>query len=256
MGDAEPYSVPELQPEVVFLLVLLGCTSCLATVLFLLQRRFRSVTSFRPIVPHPDQPMSMLVYVALPAFLTLIRLVILVPQVIVPLDPINSPRSARRYADAPVDLLVNDWDSPQPYGYPANTADLTAQTAARIGLGSVQQRVQAVRDLAWWTGVCPNYAPFTLPRLTGALRDLDHSVGSAVVAGLGSIGGHALPAVPDLLAARGSSVAYFDHLLDEAVFLIKRTGKWPAEDVCEEVSIEELERRTVQQAEAPVEALS
>jgi hypothetical protein len=77
-----------------------------------------------------------------------------------------------------------------------------------------------------------------------------------VVAGLGSIGGHALPAVPDLLAARGSSVAYFDHLLGEAVFLIERTRKWPAEGVCEEVSIEELERRAVQQADAPVEAPS
>jgi hypothetical protein len=253
MRGAEPYSVPSLPPGVLLLLALVACTSLLATVLFLLQWRSRSGHPSGPIVPHPSQPLSMLVSVALPAALTLIRLIILMPEVITPFDQINSPRSSRRYADAPVHLVLNDWDGPKLYGYPTNAADLTAQTAARIGLGDVHQRVQAVRDLAWWTAVCPNYAPFTLPRLSGALPDPDPRVRSAVVAGLGSLGGHAAAAVPALVAARGSSVPYFDHLVDEGVSLIQRSQKWPAEDVCEDVSRAELERRAVQQAHEAVE---
>jgi hypothetical protein len=253
MQEAQHYSAPALPPQVLSLLVLLTAVWLLATILFLLQWRSRSPPFQGPIVPHPSQPLSMLTFVALPAFLTLIRLVMFVPGVMTPRDPINSPRSERRYADAPVRLALNDFDSPRRYGYPENTADLTAETAARIGRGDVEQRARAVRDLAWWTGVCPNYAAFALPRLTGALQDPDQHVRSAAVAGLGSLGGHASAAVPALLAARGSSVVYFDYLLDEAVSLIQRTDKWPAEDVCEDVSRDELERRAVQQGHEAVE---
>lgn len=253
MPDVDVDSVRGLPPQVMLLLVLLGSVAGLAAVLFGCQRRFGKTPSFRPIAPHPSQPTSMLTFVALPTFLILTSLVIRLPLTIVPLDPINSPQSGRRHADAPIDLVLNDWDSPHPYGYPEDTADLTAKTAARVGLGPPQQRAQAVRDLAWWTAVCPDYAPFTLPRLVGALQDSELAVRTAAVAGLGSIGGHASAAVPGLLAARGTSVVYFDYLLDEAVFLIERTAKWPAEAVCEGASVEELERRAVQQEDAPAE---
>ncbi len=237
-----------LPAEVLLFLSVLGGTSLLAAVLFLSLHKPRAAAPFRPLLPHPSQPMSMLVFVALPMALNLIRLAMFPWLVVVPPDPINSPGSFRRYEDAPVRLLVRDWNSPHAYGYPANTADLAAQNAAGIGLGSAKQRAEAVRDLAWWTAVCPDYAGFTLSKLTGALRDPDQRVRSAAVDGLGSIGGHALPAVPALLAARGSGVAHFDHLLSAAVSLIKRTRKWPAEDVCEEVSVEELEQRAAEQA--------
>jgi hypothetical protein len=256
MGGPDPYSVAVLPPEVVLLLVVLGGTSLLAVVLFLSVRKSRSATSFQPLLPHPSQPMSILVFVALPMALNLIRLAMFPWLIVVPLGPINSPRSWMRYEHAPVDLVVHDWDSPQPYEYPRDAANLTVKAATRVGLGSAGQRARAVRDLAWWTAVCPNYAPFTLPRFAEALGDPDPKVRSAAVAGLGSVGGHASPAVADLLAARGSSVAHFDHLIDHAVRLIRTTRKWPAEDVCEDVSRDELERRAVQQGHEPDEALS
>ena len=254
MGDAEPYSVPSLPPEVRLFLVVLGVTSLLAVILFMSVRKSNSAGSYAPLLPHPSQPTGMLVFVALPMALNLIRLAMFPWLVVTPFDPINSPRSSIRYDHAPVDLVVHDWDSPQRYEYPRNTADLTAQAGARVGLGSAAQRARAIRDLAWWTAVCPNYAPFTLPRLAEALRDADHKVKSATVAGLGSLGGHASPAVPDLLAARGSSVPHFDHLINHAIRLIEQTRQWPAEGVCEEVSREDLEERAVQQGHEPVEA--
>ena len=80
---------------------------------------------------------------------------------------------------------------------PANAA------AARAELAPRRERIQGLKDLAWWTGVCPSYAPFTLPRLARALRDPDPGVKGAAAMGLGSTGAYGRPALPDLLAARG-----------------------------------------------------
>ncbi len=248
MRGVDELSARGLQPQVLLLLISLGIVAGLAALTLGLQGR-RGTRAFPGlIVPHPGQPASMLAFVALPAFLTFVRLVLFAPFMTTPLSSLNSPQSWKRYANAPVDLVLNvtDPDSPHRYSYPEDSAtgDLTAATAARVGIGPPGVRAEAVSDLAWWTSVCPGYAPFTLPRLAGALRDPEWPVKTAAVKGLGSIGGHAAPAIPALRAARGSGVVYFDFVLDEAVFLIKSTPKWPAEDVCQDVPIDELERRS------------
>jgi hypothetical protein len=101
-----------------------------------------------------------------------------------------------------------------------------------------------MRDLAWWTAVCPSYAPFTLPRLVGGLQDVDPGVKGAAAIGLGSTGSYGAPAIPDLLAVRGTTVRYFDHLVAEAVLLIQNTPRWPAAAECEDASVTELELRS------------
>ncbi len=132
-------------------------------------------------------------------------------------------------------------DGPRP-GRPAGSV---------VKLSMAPQRPRAVRALSWWMGVCPNYAPFTLPILLRSVRDPDYAVQGAAARRIGSIGGNAAPAIPGLMAARGTSVMYFDFLLQEAVFLIEHSPAWPPEEECEDVSIEELERRAVQQQAAP-----
>jgi hypothetical protein len=64
------------------------------------------------------------------------------------------------------------------------------------------------------------------------------------------MGGHGAAAIPDLLAARGASVRYFDYLVAEAVFLIEHGSRWPPAPECEDVPVAELERRA-KQAQAP-----
>jgi hypothetical protein len=83
------------------------------------------------------------------------------------------------------------------------------------------------------------------------LRDPDDAVKGAAAIGLGSTGGHGSAAIPDLLAARGTSVKYFDYLVAESVSLIQRSPKWPPEAACEDVPMEELERRTMQPSATP-----
>jgi len=134
------------------------------------------------------------------------------------------------------------------FRYPSNAADRTVDAARRVEAAAPEDRIRAVRDLAWWTGVCPNYAPFTVPRLTQALRDDDPGIKGAAAIGLGSIGGHGAPAIPDLLAVRGTAVRYFDYLLAEAVLLIEHSPRWPPVSECEGVPIEELERRAAQES--------
>jgi hypothetical protein len=129
------------------------------------------------------------------------------------------------------------------FTYPPNTAELTANAARRVESASRWERIEAVRDLAWWTGVCPNYAPFTVPRLARALRDPDPGVKGAAATRLASTGGHGAAAIPDLLAVRGTSVRYFDHVVGEAVFFIEHSPRWPPARECEDVPMEELERR-------------
>jgi hypothetical protein len=98
--------------------------------------------------------------------------------------------------------------------------------------------------LGWWTAVCPNYAQFTIPRLAAPLQDTDPGVKGAAAVSLGSIGSYGAAAVSDLLAARGSTVRYFDYLVDEAVLLIQNTPKWPPAPECEDASVTELESRS------------
>jgi hypothetical protein len=115
--------------------------------------------------------------------------------------------------------------------------------AARFDSDPRWQRLQGVRDLAWWTSVCPNYAPFTLPRLTRALKDPDPGMKGAAAMGLGSTGGNSAAVIPELLAARGSTVRHFDHLAAEAVSSIEQAPRWPPAPECEAVPPSELEAR-------------
>lgn len=242
-----------LLPQIVVALSLLGAAFGLAAVPFVRRPSSDRRSRLRLIVPRPDQPSSMLTVAALPTFLLLLSLarfgVFLAPAI----DPVNSPGSGERLFGHPedVDVTITELNDSFRYEYPKNTADLTANAAHRVGLGLPAERARAVRDLAWWTSVCPNYARFTVPRLARALRDPDDAVKGAAAIGLGSTGGHGSAAIPDLLAARGTSVRYFDYLVAEAVSLIKRSPKWPPEAACEDVPMEELERRAAQQVTAP-----
>jgi hypothetical protein len=199
----------------------------------------------------------MLTFAALPAFLLLMSLArfgVFVSLALV--DPVNSPDNASRSIDAPqgvdVDIIIGEGlNGTRRFVYPHNTADPTVDAARRAESGPRLERVRAIHDLAWWTSVCPNYARFTVPRLARALRDPDDAVKGAAAIGLGSTGGHGSAAIPNLLAARGTSVKYFDYLVAEAVSLIERSPKWPPEAACEDVTMEELERRTLQQSTAP-----
>lgn len=200
---------------------------------------------FHRIVPDVSDPGSMLSFVALPSFLillTLARLGVFIEAV----EPVNSPDSSRRLLHAPKDvdvsLLLHDGE--REIRYPRNTADLTAAAASRAEAASNPERILAIRDLAWWTAVCPGYAPFTLPRLVGALQDPDPGVKGAAAIGLGSTGNYGTPAIPELLAARGTTVRYFDHLVAEAVVLIRNTPRWPPAAECEDASVTELASRS------------
>jgi hypothetical protein len=161
-------------------------------------------------------------------------------------EPVNSPDSSRRLIQAPrdvdVELLLED--GVRQVRYPRNTGELTAAAALRVEASASRERIRAIRDLAWWTAVCPNYAPFTIPRLAGALQDTDPGVKGAAAVSLGSVGSYGAAAVPDLLAARGSTVSHFDYLVDEAVLLIQNTPRWPGAPECEDASVTELQSRS------------
>jgi hypothetical protein len=203
--------------------------------------------TLRGIVPHPSQPASLLSFVALPCLLVLLTLCRL-GLIVSPEDPVNSPESSHRW-NAPRDVdvqPVTDRADGGPLVYPRNTAELVVAAAARFESPSRWERLESVRDLAWWTSVCPNYAPFTLPRLTRALKDPDPGMKGAAAIGLGSTGGNGAPAIPELLAARGTSVRYFDHLAAEAVSLIEHAPRWPPAPECEAVPASVLEERSAQ----------
>jgi len=242
-----------LLPQVIVALALLGAAFALAAVPFMRRpgsdRRWR----LRLIVPRPDQPSSMLTFAALPTFLLLLSLARFGLFAVPITNPVNIPGSGNRLFDQPedVDVVITELGNSYRYEYPGNTADLTASAAYRVGSGPPAERARAVRDLAWWTSVCPNYARFTVPTLARALRDPDDGVKGAAAIGLGSTGGHGAAAIPALLAARGTSVKYFDYLVTESVSLIERSPKWPPEAACEDVTMEELEQRTVQQGAVP-----
>ena len=197
---------------------------------------------FPRLVPDAGQPSSMLSFVALPSFLilvTLARFGLFVEAV----DQVNSPHSSRRLLHAPRDVEIG-FDLPdgeRQFRYPRNTAEHTAAAASRAEAGSKRERIQGIQDLAWWTGVCPGYAPFTLPRLARALQDPDPSIKGAAAIGLGSTGSYGSPALPALFAARGTSVRYFDHLIAEATLLIQSTPAWLPAAECEDASAAQLE---------------
>ncbi len=238
--------------QVITVLVILCAAFGLAAVALLRRSSYGRKPPFGRAVPHPSQPGSMLSFVALPSFLmllTVVRLGVFVPVV----DPVNTPDSGQRFLGAPrdVDVGVEELNGRNRISYPRNTAELTITAARPVEWAARQQRVQGIRDLAWWTGVCPNYGPFTLPRLVRALRDPDPAVKGAAAIGLGSTGGNGAEAIPDLLAVRGTSVRYFDHLVAEAVLSIEHTPRWLPADECEDVPLEELERRAAQRSGAP-----
>ena len=195
----------------------------------------------------------MLTFAALPAFLLLMTLARFGVSLAPAIDPVNSPGSHQRLFGGQryIEVGLNRANGSYDFVYPRNTADLTATAARRAESGPRFERIRAIHDLAWWTGVCPNYARFTVARPARALRDPDDAVKGAAAIGLGSTGGHGSAAIPALLAARGTSVKYFDYLVAETVSLIERSPKWPQEAACEDVSMEELERRTAQQVTAP-----
>jgi hypothetical protein len=240
-------------PQVLVVLALLGAAFGMAALPFFRRPGHTRRTPFPRLVPHPSQPGSMLTFTALSAFLsvlTLVRLGIFVQST----NPLNGPESSSRLFGAlrgvDVDIPERKPDETRRFSYPHNTADLTVDAARRAESNSADDRLRGVQDLAWWTGVCPNYAGFTLVRLRRALRDPNPSIKGAAAIGLGSTGGHGAAAIPDLLAARGTSVRYFDHLVAEAVFLIERGPRWPPAPECEDVSAAELDRRATH-AQAP-----
>lgn len=233
-------------PQVLAVLALLGVAFAMAALPLFRRPCHTRRSPFPCLVPHPSQPGSMLSFTALSTFLlllTLARFGIFVPLA----DPLNGPDDGFRFVGAPRDVEVGVVDErpneTRQFIYPHNTADLTVDAARRAESPSANERVRGVQDLAWWTGVCPNYAPFTLVRLGRALRDPSPRIKGAAAIGLGSTGGHGRAALPDLLAARGTSVRYFDYLVAEAVFLIERGPRWPPARECEGVSVAELERR-------------
>jgi len=245
-----------LVPQVVVTLVLLTAAFGLAAIPAFRRPSPRKGARLALIVPRPDQPSSMLSFSALPTFLLLLTLarfgLFMVPAV----DPVNSPESNMRYRSYRYEVELGPPKDPNSSHrfdviYPHNTADLTADAARRMKSADEWKRARAIGDLAWWTGVCPNYAPFALPKLTTALRDPDPGVKGAAAIGLGTIGGNAASAIPALLAARGTSVRYFDNLVDEAVALIESSPSWPPEKECEEVSVKELERRAARRVPQP-----
>ena len=240
-------------PQVLVVLALLGAAFGMAALPFFRRPCDTRRTRFPRLVPHPSQPGSMLSFTALSVFLlvlTLVRLGIFVQ----PTDPLNGPESSSRLFGAPrgvdVDIAERKPGETRRFSYPHNTADLTVDAARRTESTSAEDRVRGIRDLAWWTGVCPNYAPFALVRLRRALRDPNPRIKGAAAVGLGSTGGHGAAAIPDLLAARGTSVRYFDHLVAEAVYLIEKGPRWPPARECEDVSVAELDRRATH-AHAP-----
>ena len=197
---------------------------------------------FPPLVPDVRQPSSMLSFVALPTFLilvTLARFGVFVEAA----DQVNSPHSSRRLLHAPrgVEIDLELPDGAWRFRHPLNTAELTAAAASRAEDGSKRERIRAIQDLAWWTSVCPGYAPFTLPRLARALRDPEPSIQGAAAIGVGSTGSYGTPALPALFAARGTSVRYLDHLIAEAAMLIRNTPPWPPAAECEKASTTQLE---------------
>ena len=239
-------------PEFLAALVLLGVAFALAALPILRLPNREGQPPFGRLVAHPSQPSSMLSFVAFSAFLNLLALTRFGVFASLPLaHPLNSPDSSSRLLDAPqgVDVaIVDDQRSGMDrFRYPRNAADLVVDAARRVESAAREDRIRAVRDLAWWTGVCPNYAPFTVPRLTQALREHDPGIKGAAAIGLGSTGGHGAPAIPDLLAVRGTTVRYFDYLVAEAVHLIEHSPRWPPASECEGVPMEELERRAAQQ---------
>jgi len=241
-------------PQVVTALVILSVAFGAAALPVLRRPNHGRQPPFGPIVPHPSEPSSMLSFAALPSFLillTLCRLGLFVPVA----DPVNTPESTRRLVGAPQDVEVDvsdeGRDGTDRFSYPRQTADLTANTARRVDSAARWQRIQALHDLAWWTAVCPNYAPFTVPRLARALRDPDPAIKGAAAFALGSTGAHGAAAIPDLLAARGTTVRYFDHVVAEAAYLIEHSPRWRPANECEDLPMEELERRAAQQGDAP-----
>jgi hypothetical protein len=235
---------------VVAVLLLLGAAFGLAALPVLRRAKLQSAG---PIAPHPSRPGSMITFVTLPCLLillTLCRLGLLVR----PEDPVNGPESSRRWSDAPeevdVDVVADPSGGTPRFTYPRNTAELVVMAAARFESPSRWERLQGVRDLAWWTSVCPNYAPFTLPRLTRALKDPDPGMKGAAAIGLGSTGGNSAAVIPDLLAARGTTVRYFDHVAAEAVSSIERAPRWPPAPECEAARASELEARAAQRRDA------
>ncbi len=194
-------------PQVLGVLVLLAAAFAMAALPLFRRPCHTRRTPFPRLVPHPSQPGSMLSFTALSAFLlvlTLARFGFFVPLA----DSLNEPRSASRLFGAPrgveVGIVEDERNETRRFSYPHNTADLTVDAARRAEPTSANDRVRGVQDLAWWTGVCPNYAPFTLVRLRRALRDPSPRVQGAAAIGLGSTGGHGAAAIPDLLAARGT----------------------------------------------------
>ncbi len=240
-------------PQVLVVLALLGAAFGLAALPFFRRPCDTRRTPFPRLVPHPSQPGSMLSFTALSAFLLLLTLARFGINMSLA-DPLNGPRSGSRLFGAPrgieVGVVEEEGNETRRFSYPHDTADLTVDAARRAESTSADDRLRGVRDLAWWTGVCPNYAPFTLVRLGRALRDPNPRIKGAAAVGLGSTGGHGAAAIPDLLAARGTSVRYFDHLVAEAVFLIEQGPRWPPAPECEDVSVAELERRAAH-AQAP-----
>jgi hypothetical protein len=240
-------------PEVVVVLVMFALAFGMAAVPVFRSPNHGRRRPLRHLLPDPSQPSSMLSFAALPSLLLLLTLARFGAFFSVD-DPVNSPDSGSRLFDAPADvdvgLVAEGRNGAHHFSYPRNTADLTVSAARRFESSPRQERIQAVRDLAWWAGVCPNYVPFVVPRLARALRDPDPGVKGAAAIGLGSTGGHGTVAIPDLLAARGTTVRYFDHLVDEAVFLIEHSHRWPPANECENVTMQELEHRAAQQGDA------
>lgn len=236
-------------PQVIVTLIAFCVTFGLASFSLFRRHRPESMAPFGRIVPHPRHPGSMISFATLPSFLMLITILHTGLGIIVPVElPINGPGSYHRMFDHPRDVNIDfeKVDGTYRLVNPRNTAALTANAVRRVESGSRRQRIRAIHDLAWWTSVCPNYSSFTMPRLTIALRDPDPSVRGAAAIALGSTGGHGQSAIPDLLAARGTSVKYFNYLVLEARFYIEHSPKWPPEEICEDVSIEELEQRAAE----------
>jgi hypothetical protein len=173
------------------------------------------------VVPHPSRPGSMVASVALPALLILLTLVWLVAS----LYPV------RPFLPVSVETEISDTSGPE------EGARVRA-LAEGLGSGTVEERRQKTLALAGETELCPEYAPYTVPRLAGGLKDPDARVRAATAFSLGALGPHASDALPGLREAQGKGDAHVDHVLSEAIWWIQNGDASPSRAECSPLSVD------------------
>jgi HEAT repeats len=165
--------------------------------------------------PHPSRPGSMVTFVALPAFMILLTLV----WVVASLFPVR-----------PFVPGLFDTEAPSTSGQ--EESGRLRKLAEGLASGTADERGQKILALARETERCPGYAPYSVPRLAGALKDPDARVRAATAFALGALGPHASAALPSLREAQGKGDVHLDHVLSEAIWWIQHGDASPPDGEC------------------------